>query len=174
MRKLNRAGVTMAFALSLLAAGCVTNIRAVNPQPTVAVGGDIGKISLDLQDVGDEYKPHFSVKVSEFRQTLENGFQNMAGDAVAQDAQDATLVLKIERTRVERNVMGGVGAFLSIKYKCSWYSGSGEKIVSLAGVAKPRNPLETGSRHVEDVVEVMYEQMVAGLEKERGVKTRQL
>ena len=53
-----------------------------------------------------------------------------------------------------------------------WYGPGGVKIASLAGVAQPRNPTETGPRHLEDVVEVMYEETVHGLEKAQGVKSR--
>jgi hypothetical protein len=53
-----------------------------------------------------------------------------------------------------------------------WCKGNGNKVAFFAGVAAPRNPTEPGPRHLEDVVEVIYEEMVQGLEKAQGVETR--
>ena len=61
--------------------------------------------------------------------------------------------------------LGVYGRFLNVRYRARWLTKDGETVAQVAGIAKPRNPLETGPRHIEDVVEVMYEMMVEGLNK---------
>ena len=39
-------------------------------------------------------------------------------------------------------------------------------------MAQPRDPFETRPRHLEDVVEVMYEQLIEGLENRDAPKDR--
>jgi len=97
----------------------------------------------------------------------------MAESSYTEDSTTASLLLRIDQADIETSNLGQLGRFLIIRYKGAWYDQEKNRIASFAGIAQPRNPTETGPRHLEDVVEVMYEQMVAGLEKARGVKTRE-
>lgn len=96
----------------------------------------------------------------------------MVGSSFAADLKDAGLSLSIEHADLSRANLGGLGGYVIIRYRGSWHGADGSEIAQFAGVAEPRNPTESGPRHLEDVVEVMYEQMVAALEKVQGVKTR--
>lgn len=145
---------------------------AVNPRPRVVVEGETGKIAIDLGTVPNEQVPGAGLTVSDFRQSLMAGFKNMVGASFTEQPKDAKLVLSIELAELSRANIGSIGGYIIIRYKGTWYKGNGNKVASLAGVAEPRNPTEPGPRHLEDVVEVMYEEMVQGLEKAQGVKTR--
>jgi hypothetical protein len=116
--------------------------------------------------------PGEGLTITDFRQSLTAGFKNMVGASFTEQPKDAKLVLSIELAELSRANIGSIGGYIIIRYKATWYKGNGNKVASLAGVAEPRNPTESGPRHLEDVVEVMYEEMVQGLEKAQGVKTR--
>ncbi len=163
----------LAFTLAT-AAGCATTrtLVAVNPRPSVVVDADMGKMALDLGAVPDNQTPGEGLNVTEYRKTLSAGFHNMVGGNFTDDAKDAKLVLHIEQSELSRGNIGELGGFIIIRYRARWTDGDGGKIAALAGVAQPRNPTEPGPRHLEDVVEVMYEGMVEGLEKAQGVKVR--
>ena len=133
----------------------------------------MGQLALDLTAVPDTQSPADGLTIIEFRKTLENGFRNMVGPNLARSAQDAALTLRIEQAELGRGNIGNLGGYVTIRYRAAWLGPNNQKIATLAGMAEPRNPTETGPRHMEDVVEVMYQQIVAGLEKVQGVKTRQ-
>ena len=144
----------------------------VNPRPRVVVEGETGKVAVDLGKVPDEQVPGVGLTITDFRQSLMAGFRNMVGASFTEQPKDAKLLLSIELAELSRANIGSIGGYIIIRYKGTWYRGNGNKVASLAGVAEPRNPTEPGPRHLEDVVEVMYEEMVQGLEKAQGVKTR--
>lgn len=58
-----------------------------------------------------------------------------------------------------------MGRFVTLRYRAKWISPEGELIAEVAGAAQPRNPTETGERHLEDVIEVMYERMIDGFDQ---------
>jgi len=154
-------------------AGCSATFGAVNPRPSVVIDPQMGSLALELGQIPDTQKPgDGNLTITNFQTTLTTGFRNMAGANYAAQAKEAKLVLHIEQAELGRGNLGTLGAFLTIRYKAIWSDGAGNQIAAMAGVAQPRNPAETGPRHIEDVVEVMYEEMVAGLEKVQGVKTR--
>jgi hypothetical protein len=61
--------------------------------------------------------------------------------------------------------LGDMGRFLTIRYRAHWADPNGQVLAEVAGTAQPRNPTDTGARHLEDVVEVMYEKVIDGLDK---------
>jgi hypothetical protein len=152
---------------------CSRTFTAVNPRPSVVIEAEMGRLALDLGSVPDTQSPADGATVEEFRKTLATGFRNMAGSNFTADAKQASLVLKFDQAELSHGNLGNLGKFMIIRYKAGWYGGDGNKIVAFAGVAEPRNPTETSERHLEDVVEVMYEQCVQALEKVQGVKTRE-
>jgi hypothetical protein len=146
----------------------------LHPRPTVTVEASDGKLAVDVSQVRDEQSPEDSrLHLTHFRESLTNGFKSLAEDQYTADAKSADLVLKLTEANVEQARIGNIGGYIAIRYRGAWQAGDGTKLASLAGVAEPRNPTETnGQRHLEDVVEVLLEQCVRGLEKVRGVKTR--
>ena len=162
------------FCLAITAAtltSCLT-LHAVDPKPTVAVSAEDGSMVVDVSTTKDEQVLD-RITILEFHKTLENGFKNAVGDSLAPEQSKATLKLKIEQADLTLANMGRLGRALNIRYRATWYDRGGTKLTSVAGIATPRNPMETSARHLEDVVEVMYEQIVEGLERARGIKTRQ-
>lgn len=152
--------------------GGSTAFQAVNPRPSVVLDSKHGQLALELGNVPDETTIN-ALTITEFRQTLKNGFQNLAGKKLTEDPKAAALVLHIEQADLDKGAIGNRGGYIIIRYRATWSSGDGEELATFAGVAEPRNPTEPGARHLEDVVEVMYEQMVGALEKVQGVKTRE-
>lgn len=168
-------GAVVALAVfgALGGTGCTKSFAAVNPRPSVVIDPQMGALALELGEIPDTQTPaDAGLTITAFRTTLTNGFRNMAGANYAAQSKDAKLVLHIEQAELGRGNLGTLGAFLTIRYRATWADGAGNKVAAMAGVAQPRNPAETGPRHIEDVVEVMYEEMVNGLEKVQGVKTR--
>jgi hypothetical protein len=164
--------LAVVVAIALAASACTRTFTAVNPRPSAVVDAETGKLALDASAVPDTQQPHSAVTVKEFQRTLQAGFRNMVGSNFTPDARQAALRLRLEQAELGTSNLGSLGAFFIIRYRATWYGPDGAKIASLAGVAQPRNPTETGPRHLEDVVEVMYEETVHGLEKAQGVKTR--
>lgn len=160
-------------SLLVLSSGCTRTFHAVNPRPSVVIDSEMGTLALDLGTVPDKQVPADGAQVEEFRKTLETGFRNMVGAKFTPDSKSANMVLKLEQAELSHGNLGSLGKFMIIRYKAGWYGGDGSKIALFAGVAEPRNPTETSERHLEDVVEVMYEQCVQALEKVQGVKTRE-
>lgn len=162
-------------AASLLGTACgPVTMGVLHPHPTVTVEASDGKIAVDVSNVADEQRPANSrLHLTHFRESLTNGFKSLAADQYSTDAASADLVLKLSEANVEQATIGNIGGYIAIRYRGGWYAGDGTKLASVAGMAEPRNPTESnGQRHLEDVVEVMLEQCVGGLEKVRGIKTR--
>ncbi len=147
---------------------------AFHPRPTVTVEVSDGQIGFDVSEVADMQQPADSnLHLTHFRESLTNGFKSLAADQYSPDISSADLVLKLSEAKLEQARIGNIGGYIAIRYRGGWYNGDGTKLASVAGMAEPRNPTETnGQRHLEDVVEVLLEQCVGGLEKVRGIKTR--
>ena len=162
------------LVVSVLAlSACSTTIGAVNPRPNVVVGAKVTSVGVDLAKISDLQQPKgvspkgtvylTSVTIKEFRQTLRNGFRNAVGEHYAEAS--APLELVLDKTDLEFSNLGDLGRFLTIRYRAHWVDADGNTIAEVAGTAQPRNPTETGPRHLEDVVEVMYEKLIDGLDK---------
>jgi hypothetical protein len=93
-----------------------------------------------------------------------NGFHNAVGDKFV-DSNQKSLHLVITQTDMEMSNLGNIGRFLTIRYRAKWIGADGQLVAEVAGVAEPRNPTETGPRHLEDVIEVMYERMIEGFDR---------
>lgn len=146
---------------------------AVNPRPRVVVGGDAGRYSVDLGTIPDKQTPGAGLDIVDFRKSLRMGFKNMVGTSYVEAPDTAGMALVIELAELSRANIGQIGGYVIIRYRATWLTSKGVKVASLVGVAEPRNPTEPGPRHLEDVIEVMYEEMVDGLERAQGIKTRQ-
>src|SRR5262249_52900898 len=142
--------------------GC--SIHAVDPHPTVVVGANSAKIRLDATAIGDAQKLDGTwYTIEEVKKSLENGLANLAGEKYGPGAKDS-MVLKI--TQLQFGINHALGNFISARYRAKWIGADGQQIAEVAGVAKPRNPFESSpKRHLEDVIEVMYENMVNGYDK---------
>jgi hypothetical protein len=153
----------------LSTAACSVTVGEVHPRPNVMVSGAAGPFGLDVaKDVADTQELG-NVTVTEFRRTLRNGFRSAVGSRFT---DKGGVRLSIEYAELQIENLGGIGRFLAIRYRARWLAPDNTVIAELAGVAQPRNPLETGPRHLEDVVEVMYESLVKGLESEPAAPKR--
>jgi hypothetical protein len=159
----------LGLTLMLSASACSMTVGEVHPRPNVIVGGAAGPFALDVgKEVADKQELD-NVTVTDFRQTLRNGFRSAVGSRFT---EKGGVRLSIEYAELQMENLGGIGRFLAIRYRARWLGPDNGVIAELAGVAQPRNPLETGPRHLEDVVEVMYESLVQGLEREPATPKR--
>ena len=148
-------------------------IGAVNPRPNVVVGAKVTSVGVDVAKIADVQQPKGvsprgtvylgNVTIKDFRQTLRNGFRNAVGQHHAEAS--APLELVVDTADLEFSNLGDLGRFLTIRYRAHWIDGGGNVVAEVAGTAQPRNPTETGTRHLEDVVEVLYEKLIDGLDK---------
>ncbi len=154
----------LAAAAVALLSGCTATFGEVFPRPNVAISGSAEDFALDLTAVPDVVELD-RVRLEQFGRTLLNGFKSAVGSHFAEPPQEAT-TLVLQRVEPE---FAHVGQFryLTIRYRAVWRGSKGEVLGEVAGMAEPRNPAETGARHLEDVVEVMYEQLINGLSKVR-------
>jgi hypothetical protein len=157
----------------VLLTGCSTTLGAVSPRPNVMIGAQSGPYAIDTTHVRDVQEMD-RVTVEHFRRSIDTGFQSAVGSHLAANAQTGAFRLVVESADLELANLGGLGRFLTIRFKARWFLPDGTELAGVAGVAQPRNPTETGKRHLEDVIEVMLEKMIAALDEsmKRGVPTR--
>jgi hypothetical protein len=153
----------LALAFVLLA-GCSTTLGAVSPRPNVMIGAQSGPYTIDTTHVRDIQEMD-RVTVEHLRQSINNGFVSAVGSRLAPNAQTGAFRLVIESADLELSNLGSLGRFLTIRFKARWFLPDGTELAGVAGVAQPRNPTETGKRHLEDVIEVMLEKMIAALDE---------
>lgn len=144
--------------------GCVWTYHAVNPRPNVIITGETGTYGVRISRRIEDIQELNGLKIEDVYATLTAGFKNAVGDRF-EPASRAGLVLSIDQADFDMANLGVYGRFLNVRFKAKWTTADGRVVAQVAGIAKPRNPLETGPRHIEDVVEVMYELMVDGLNK---------
>jgi hypothetical protein len=145
----------------LCAAGC--SIHAVNPHPSVVVGGNSAPLRLDVTAVSDQQPLDGTLyTIDNIKTSLENGLANAAGDKYRPDSPQS-IVLKITQLEFK---LASSPRFIGARYRAKWVAPGGREIAEVAGTARPRNPFETSpQRQLEDVIEVMYEKIVDGYEK---------
>lgn len=164
LRSLARAAApAAALALATLTVGCSMTVGAVNPRPNVVVPAGAPRYSVDVSRVRDHVELD-RVTIEEFQTTLRRGFANAVGSRLATPQAEGSVVLVLDSVEPELSNMGALGRFVTLRFRARWLAPDGHVVAELAGVAMPRNPTETGSRHLEDVVEVMIEKTVAGLD----------
>ena len=151
-------------ALSLLLPACSMTVNAVNPRPNVVVAANTGTLTVDVNAVSDDHEVG-RVTIHEFRKSLANGFRNAVGDNLAAPSDRSAVRLVITSVDLELANLGGLGQFITMRYRAKWMGSNGQTLAQVAGVARPRNPTETGPRHLEDAIEVMFENMIEGLDK---------
>lgn len=151
------------FGLVLaVATGCSMTVNAMNPRPNVVVAGDGVPMAIDVGAIADDYDVG-RVHIHEFRKSVATGFKNAVGDKATTDPHALKLV--VSQVSMELSNLGSLGQFVTIRYRARWLDERGHTVAQVAGVAQPRNPTETGPRHLEDAVEVMVESMIDGLDK---------
>lgn len=151
-----------ACALVSLMTGCHATVGAVNPRPNVVVPSNSPKYSVDVSRVKDHVELDH-VTIERFRTTLSRGFANAVGSKLSTPQAQDSVVLVLDGVEAELSNLGNLGRFLTLRFRGRWMTPDNQLIAEFAGVAQPRNPTETGNRHLEDVVEVMYEKVISGL-----------
>lgn len=151
--------------------GCSVTVGAVNPRPNVVVAADAPRFSLDANRVPDTIELD-RVTLQQFRTTLSRGFANAVGSKLSKPEAHDSVVLVLDKVEPEMSNLGNIGRFVSMRFRGRWMTPDNRLIAEFAGVAQPRNPTESGKRHIEDVVEVMYERIIGGLDDalRRGVR----
>jgi hypothetical protein len=147
-----------------LTAGCSVTVGAVNPRPNVVVSADAPRFSLDANQVPDTIELD-RVTLQRFRTTLSRGFANAVGSKLSKVEAHDSVVLVLDKVEPEMSNLGNIGRFVSMRFRGRWMTPDNKLIAEFAGVAQPRNPTESGKRHIEDVVEVMYERIIGGLDQ---------
>jgi len=148
----------------VLTTGCSVTVGAVNPRPNVVVAADAPKFSLDANQVPDTIELD-RVTLQKFRTTLSRGFANAVGSKLSKPEAHDSVVLVLDKVEPEMSNLGNIGRFVSMRFRGRWMTPDNRLIAEFAGVAQPRNPTESGKRHIEDVVEVMYERIIGGLDE---------
>jgi hypothetical protein len=154
--------------------GCSATVGAVSPRPNVMIGANSGPYAIDLRQVRDIQEMD-RVTVENFRQSVQTGFRNAVGTRLANEKAQA-FRLVVESADLELSNLGNLGRFITIRFRARWFLPDGTELAGVAGVAQPRNPTETGNRHLEDVIEVMLEKMIDALDesmKRQAPGTRQ-
>jgi hypothetical protein len=154
-----------ALVATLALAGCSMTVNALHPRPSVSVSGDLGKFALDASAIPDDYEPGRLVHIHQFRQTLANALHAAVGERFSATADPAAVRLVFTDMSMEFSNISDIGVFLLIRFHAKWLAADGHLIAEVGGTAKPVNVTETGERHVEDAVEVMFGQLVDGLDK---------
>ena len=144
--------------------GCSVTVGAVNPRPNVVVAADAPRFSLDANQVPDTIELD-RVTLQKFRTTLSRGFANAVGSKLSRPEAHDSVVLVLDKVEPEMSNLGNIGRFVSMRFRGRWMTPDNRLIAEFAGVAQPRNPTESGKRHIEDVVEVMYERIIGGLDE---------
>lgn len=142
-------------------AGCGVTVGPVNPRPNVVVTAGAPKVSQDLTAVHDNYELEL-VKLTKFKTTLDTAFKNAVGSHYTTTSGDGVRLV-IENLEPHMSDLGNIGRFMIIRFRGKWVGANGAVLAEFTGVAHPRNPTEPGKRHVEDVVEVLYEKMIDAL-----------
>ncbi len=151
------------LVLMLSGSGCsLVSFGAVNPMPP-AVPEVAKTFSLELGQAVPNDQVLDTIAIRQFHATLRNGFHNAAGDRYVASPEAGSCRLMIDKATLRTENLGNVGKFLSITYRARWLDDHGATIVELVGMAQPRERTETRPRHLEDVVEVMYEQLIDAL-----------
>jgi hypothetical protein len=151
-------------ALAFSVAGCSMTVGEVNPHPNVVVTGNVGTLSVDTTAVQDTQQLDH-VQILAFRQSIANGFHGAIGDKFTPQNTPGSARVVITQANLEMSNLGNIGRFLTIRYRAKWLSPDGKVVAEVAGTAQPRNPTETGPRHLEDVIEVMVEGIIDGFDK---------
>ena len=148
----------------MVTSGCSVTVGAVNPRPNVVVAADSPRFSLDVTKVPDTIELD-RVTLQKFRTTMSRGFANAVGSKLSQVEAHDSVVLVIDMVEPEMSNLGNIGRFVTMRFRGRWMTADNKLIAEFAGVAQPRNPTESGKRHIEDVVEVMYEKIIGGLDQ---------
>ena len=152
---------TLYLVLTLLG-GCSYTYRSLNPRPQALVSAEYGAISCDVIAVTDTQHPNGRVTVENFRQSLRTGFQNAAREYFVPPGTAGASTLVIDQADLEVQHVGTIGV-VTVRVRARWVNSAGQTISEHAGIAAPRNPLSTGQRHIEDTLEVMFEELFLGL-----------
>jgi hypothetical protein len=152
------------LVIAVLAQGCSATVGAVSPRPNVMIGAKSGPYAIDVAHVRDVQEMD-RVTVEHFRQSIHAGFRNAVGARLAPSEKAQAFRLVVESADLELSNLGNLGRFLTIRFRARWYLPDGTELAGVAGVAQPRNPTETGDRHLEDVIEVMLEKMIDALDE---------
>jgi hypothetical protein len=159
-----KSAASLVFLLALCLPACTMTVNAVNPRPNVVVGPHAGTLSIDVASVADDYEVG-RVSIHQFRKSLTTAFRNAVGDNLATTGDKGAVRLVISSVELELANLGALGQFVTMRYRAKWTSADGKVLAQVAGVARPRNPTETGPRHLEDAIEVMFENVIEGLDK---------
>jgi hypothetical protein len=194
-------GIGLGFMFLALGSGCFHSydrtfvVGAVNPKPSIAIDREVGPVSIEvlqIHDVQTPQVPHWNrpagsstylvgetnLVVKDFQATLRSGFRNAVGRHYREPAT-GTAKLVLDQADIQLVDIPSMdasqppdGRFVTIAYKGRWLDSQGNVVSEVSGVAEPRFQGEKGPRHLEDVVEVMYENVLKGLASLRGVPVR--
>jgi hypothetical protein len=137
-------------------------VARVNPGPTFGGRPAPPKYSVDVSRVPTEVELD-RVTIAALRTTLHRGFANAVGSRLSTPEAHDSMVLVFDSVEPEMSNLGTIGRFVTIRFRGRWMTPDDQVLAEFAGTAQPRNPTETGERHLEDVVEVMYEKIIGGL-----------
>jgi hypothetical protein len=149
------------FVTATVAAGCGSYvIRGGDPHPTALVPSG-GPFALQIGGTVRDVQEFSGVRVTDFHGTLARGFYNALGAKATTDPATRPTVLVIDECALEREQVGYVGVLIA-RVRGRWLAADGVEVGQFAGRAVPRNGLNSdGRRQLEDLVEVMYEQIIA-------------
>jgi len=155
----------LALVASLALSGCSMTVNALHPHPSVSVSGDTSKYTLDASAIPDDYEPGRMVHIHQFHETLANALHSAVSERFTAAPDPTATKLVFTEMDMSFSNIADIGVFLLLRFHAKWVGPDGKTIAEVGGTAKPVNVTETGERHVEDAVEVMFGQLVEGLDR---------
>ncbi len=149
------------------AVGCGPHIvRGGNPHPTAVV--PTGTFALQIAPAVQDEQQFENIKMMDVRATLARGFYNALGQGAVSDDSGQATVLVIDECAFFLEHVGYVNV-LSARVRGRWLAPDGTQVGTFAGRPVPRNGLaSSGQRQLEDLVEVMYEQLLHDYAESQG------
>ena len=161
MHLLRRLALAAVVVASVGCGGGHLVVKEVNPMPSVVVSGGAG-YAVDVSQIPDRIEAGPRVALFDVRRSVEAGFHNAVGSHYRPGGDGATRLVfdafdaKLEPGRI---------VVLRVTYRARWIDEHGALIAETAGSAIAKNPLQVGSGHWRDSLEVMIEQLVNAYEK---------
>lgn len=145
--------------LPCLASACGPYVvQGGDPHPTTVLPQ--GSFALEIAPNVEDEQDFQNIRITDVRATLARGFHNALGAQAVSDRAAQPIVLAIDECSFVLERVGHIGV-LTARVRGRWLAPDGTQIGSFAGRPVPRNGYASdGQRQLEDLLEVMYEEVI--------------
>jgi len=165
--------ISLCFVALILAQGCAATVLQANPRPNIDLPQNTASFALALNEsVQDQYQTEIlgkrAVNVSEWRQTLQNGFDSGFGSAfnLAEGKADLTLQVNEAVLSFAPTAVGNLGSVKAveaqIRYKARLVDAQGQVLRRSTGTVSSKKSIaeeEEATSAAADAVESLYEKI---------------